>query len=90
VAEHRRDHPPHVEALLAAGQATAEVEVVDVGRVERRHLVERGTHDRRRQVVRTQRAQRALAGAADRGAGGGDDDGVAVRHGGHALNLTGG
>ena len=40
VAEQDGDHPGHVEALLAAGQAAAEHQVVDVGGVELGHLVE--------------------------------------------------
>ena len=43
------------------------------------HLVQRGPHDGGGEVVGAQVAQRALDGAADRGAGGGDDDGVAGR-----------
>jgi hypothetical protein len=74
VAEQRRHHPAHVEALLAARQAAAEVQVVDVLRVELGHLVQRRSHDGGGEVVGTEVAQRSLDGPADRGPGGGDDD----------------
>ena len=51
----------HVEALLAAGKAASENEIVDVGRVERRDLVECGSNHRRRQIVGAQVDQRTLA-----------------------------
>ena len=84
VAEQGGDHAGHVEALLAAGQAAAQVEVVDVARVELRHLVQGGPDDRGGEVVGAQLAQGALGGAADRGAGGGDDDGF----GGFTIRVT--
>ena len=59
---------------LAAGQAAAEVEVVDRVRVEAGHLVQRGLHDQGGQVVGPEVLERPLVGAADGGAGGGDDD----------------
>ena len=46
-----RDRRGHVEALLARRLGAAEHQVVDVGGVERGHLVERGPHDRRGEVV---------------------------------------
>jgi len=52
VAELHGDHPAKVEALLTTGQPAAEHQVVDVGRVELRHLVQRRPHHLRRQVVR--------------------------------------
>ena len=61
------------------GQAAAEVVVVDRRRVELGDLGQRGLDDRRGQVVGTEVLERALVGAADGGAGGGDDDGF--RHG---------
>jgi hypothetical protein len=73
-AEQGGDHPGHVEALLASGQAAAQVEVFDQGAVELRNLVQRGVDDGGGEVVGTQILQRALDGAADRGAGSGDDD----------------
>jgi hypothetical protein len=83
VAEQRGDHAAHVEALLAAGQAAAEVQIVDGGRVELRNLVQRGPHDGGGEVVGAQVAQRPLERAADGGAGGGDDDSFR-----HALEGT--
>ena len=74
------DDPGHVVAALAAGQAAAEVEVVDRVRVEARHLVQRGLDDQRRQVVGAEVLERPLVGAADGGAGGGNDD--CLGHGG--------
>ena len=72
--EHR-DHPGQVVALLAGGLAAAEHQVVDLGRVQRGHLGQRGAHDLDGQVVGAHVLERALEGAADRRAGGGDDDG---------------
>ena len=66
----------HVEALLAAGQAAAEHQVVDLRGVELRHLVQRGAHHLRGQVVGPDVLERALARTADGGAGGGDDHGL--------------
>ena len=77
------DDAAHVEAALAARQAAAEVEVVDRRAVELGHLVERGAHDRRREVVGPQVLERALARPADGRAGGGDDDGL-----GHTYHPT--
>ena len=74
-AEQDGDDAAHVVALLAAGQAAAEHQVVDVGRVERGHLVQRGADDGGGEVVGPEVLQRPLEGAADGGAGGGDDDG---------------
>jgi hypothetical protein len=53
VAEQDGDHPRHVESLLAAGQAAAEDEVADVGRVQLRDLGQRGGHDLPGQVIGT-------------------------------------
>ena len=47
VAQHDGDDAADVEALLTAGQAAAHHQVVDRGRVELRHLVQRGPHDLR-------------------------------------------
>jgi hypothetical protein len=80
VAEHDGDHPGHVEALLTTGQPAAEHEVVQRRRVQLRDLVQRGLHDRGGQVVRAEPGHGALGGAADRGTGGGDYDGLG--HGG--------
>src|SRR5262249_41012750 len=88
VPEQDRDHARHVEAGLAAGQTTAEVQVGDVARVELRHLVERGADDRRRQVVGAASGEGSLEGAADAGAGGGDDNGVVRVECGHAAHVT--
>jgi hypothetical protein len=73
MAEQQRHDATHVEAALAARQAAAEHQVVDVGRVERRDLVEGGLHDGRGEVVGTQILQRTLERAADRGPGGRND-----------------
>ena len=70
VAEGDGDDAGQVEALLAAGQAAAEEQVVDLVRVEGGHLVERGPDDLGGEVVRTQVDERAFGGSADRGAGG--------------------
>lgn len=64
------DDTAQVVALLAAGQATAEHQVVDVLRVQLRDLREGGRDDRGGQVVGAQVLQRALESAADGGAGG--------------------
>ena len=80
------DDPGHVEAALAAGQAAAEVDVVDRVPVESGHLVEGGAHDGGGEVVGTQVLQGALAGAADGGTGSGDDDGL--RHASHPTVPT--
>ena len=69
------DDPRHVVAGLAARQPAAEVVVVDRLRVQLGDLGQRGLDDRRGQVVGTELGERALVGAADGGAGGGDDDG---------------
>jgi hypothetical protein len=82
-AEQRADHAGHVEALLAAGQAAAQVEIFDVPRIELGDLVERGSDYGGGEVVRTKVAQRSLNGTADRGPGGGDND--SFRHGCHAT-----
>ena len=74
-AEQDRDDAAHVVALLAAGQAAAEHQVVDVGGVERGHLVQRRPDDGGGEVVGTQVLQRPLERAADGRAGGRDDDG---------------
>ncbi len=57
MAEQDGDHPGHVEALLAAGQAAAEIEVVDGAGIELGDLLQRGTHDGGGEVVGTQVAQ---------------------------------
>ena len=74
-AEQDADDAAHVVALLAAGQAAAEHQVVDVGRVERGHLVQGGADDGGGQVVGAEVLERPLERAADGGAGGRDDDG---------------
>ncbi len=58
------------------------------GRVELRHLVEHRPDDRGGQVIGAQFPQRSFAGSADRGAGGGDDDGVGGVQCGHAAHVT--
>ena len=73
-----------LKPLSPPGQAAAQVDVVDRVPVEGRDLVEGGPHDRGGEVVGAQVLQRPLAGAADGGAGGGDDDGL-----GHAFTLDG-
>ena len=69
VGGHPRELDPH------RGQ-----HVVDRGGVERRDLVQHRADHARGEVVRADGGQRALEGATDRGAGGGDDDGLS--HGG--------
>jgi hypothetical protein len=59
-AQQHRDDAAHVVALLPAGQAATEHEVVDVGGVELGHLVQRRADDGRGQVVRAQVLERAL------------------------------
>ena len=77
-------HPAHVEARLAAGQAAAEDEVLDLAAVELGDLVEHPRDHRRGEVVGPQVDERALQGAADGRPAGGDDDGF-----GHELaNLS--
>ena len=69
VAEFDGDDAGHVEALLAARQAAAQDQVVDLVRVQRRHLVQCGAHHLRRQVVGPHADQRPFHGAADRRTG---------------------
>ena len=64
-----------VVAGLAGRLAAAQDHVLDVAPVERRHLVQHGVDDERREVVGPQVLQRPLHGPADRGAGGRDDHG---------------
>ena len=78
--EEHGDDTRQVEAALTAGASTAEENVVDGVRVERRHLLQDRTDDLGRQVVGSQVDQRPSAGAADGGASGSDDDGL-----GHAV-----
>src|SRR5690606_17469343 len=68
------DHLGHVVALLTPGQAAPEHQVVDVVRVELRHLCERGADDLDREVVGTHVLERPLEGAADRRPRRGHDD----------------
>jgi hypothetical protein len=65
VAELDGDHAGHVEALLAAGQAAAQDQVVDLVGVERLDFVECGAHHLRGQVVRPDADQRPFHGAPD-------------------------
>ena len=76
VAEQDRDDAGHVRALLVARLRAPEQEVVELGGVHPRHLRERRGDDGRGQVVGADVDERALPGAADGGAGGGNDDGV--------------
>ena len=69
VAELDGDDAGHVEALLAAGQAAAQDQVVDLVRVQRRHLVQRGAHHLRGEVVGPHADQRPFHGAPDRRTG---------------------
>jgi hypothetical protein len=57
VAEQHGDDAGHVEALLTAGQAAAQVEVFDLARVELRDLAERGGDDGGGEVVRAYLAE---------------------------------
>ena len=82
VAEQHGDHPGHVEALLAAGQAAAEQQVVDVVRVELRHLGQRGRDHLSGQVVRPDTGEGTLERAANRGSRRRDDNCV-----GHGTGL---
>ena len=79
VAEQHRDHPGHVEPLLAAGQPAAEHQIVDLGRIELWHLGQRGPHQLHGQVIGPDRGERPLERATDRGSGGGDDHGFGHR-----------
>jgi hypothetical protein len=65
VAELDGDHAGHVEALLAARQAAAQDQVVDLVGIERLHLVECGAHHLGRQVVGSDTDQRPFHGAPD-------------------------
>ena len=69
VAEFDGDDAGHVEALLATGQAAAQDQVVDLVGVQPLHLVQRGAHHLRRQVVGPDADQRPFHGAADRRTG---------------------
>jgi len=64
-----------VEAGLAGGLCAAHDQVVDLARVQRGHLVQRGAHHLGGEVVGSDVDQRPLHGPADRRAGGGNDDG---------------
>jgi hypothetical protein len=85
-AEQRRDHPGHVEALLAAGESAAEQDVVDRVRLERRDLVQRRLDDRRGEVVGPHVLERPLERPADRRPRGRDDDGF--DHGGGSSSSV--
>ena len=74
------DDARQIEAGLTAGQAATQDEVVDLVRIERGHLVERGPYHLDGQVVGPHGYQRSLHGAADRRTGSGDYDGF--RHDG--------
>jgi hypothetical protein len=75
VAQLDGDRAAHVEPGLTARQAAAQHQVVDVGGVELRHLVQRRSDHLHGQVVGPHADQRTLVGAADRRTRGGDDDG---------------
>jgi hypothetical protein len=64
-----------VEAGFAGGLPTAPDDVFDLRGVERGELVEDGADHERREVVGTAVDERTFVGAADRRAGGRDDDG---------------
>ncbi|OJZ64122.1 hypothetical protein BRW65_29280 [Mycobacterium paraffinicum] len=70
-----RDVAGDLEALLTAGQSTAQVEIVDIGYVEGRNLCQCYGNHLRGEVVRSHIDQRALSGPTDRETGGGDDHG---------------
>ncbi len=69
------DQAAHVEALRAFRHGAAHDHVVDVGRVEARHAGERALDHGSAEVFRAHLGEGAFAGFADRGAGGGNDDG---------------
>ena len=79
------DAPGEVHALLLLREAAADHHVVDLARRQRRHLLERGLDGERGEVVGAGVDERALGGAADRRARGGDDHGFW-----HAPILTDG
>jgi hypothetical protein len=81
------DDAAHVVALLATGETDAEHQVVDVARVEGRHLGQRCLHDGGGEVVGAHVLQGALEGAADGGAGGADDD--CFGHGSSTMRGSG-
>src|SRR5690606_24917648 len=83
-AQQDRHDPRHVVALLAAGQPTAEQEVVDLARVQLRNLGHRGADHLGGEVVGPHVLERTLEGAADRRARGGDDD--CLGHGNSCLS----
>ena len=72
MAHHDGDHAPHVEPRLPAGQATTEIEIVDVVGRQLRNLGESGRDRGGRQIVRSHVLERPLAGTSDGGAGGRD------------------
>jgi hypothetical protein len=51
------DNSRDIEALLATRQSAPQHQVVDLARIELRHLVESGAHDGRGEVVRPQLRQ---------------------------------
>jgi hypothetical protein len=75
VPEQDRYNTPHVEALLAAGKAAAEHQIVNLARVELRKLVQRRPDHQRGQVVGSHGHERALRRPADGGARCRDDHG---------------
>src|SRR5581483_6424713 len=79
--EQRRD-AGDVRACLAGRLSAPPQDVLDEAAVELGDLVEQRRDDERRHVVGPDVDERALVGPADRGAGGGDDDGF-----GHGLLL---
>ncbi len=68
------DDARQVVARLAGGLADAQVQVGDVARIEPGTLASAACDHLDGEVVRTHVLERALDGAADRRAGGGDDD----------------
>ncbi len=76
IAELGGHHLGHIESGLAAGLSTTEHQIIDVGGVQRRNLVQGGADHLGGKVVRAHAHQRTLARAADRRASERDDDGL--------------
>lgn len=84
VAEFDGEHAADVVATLSGGLADTPVDVLDVGRVEFGNLRQCGGNHLARELVGADVLQGPLPGAADRGAGMGDNHGFR-----HVAQITG-
>jgi hypothetical protein len=80
VTQFDSDRAADVESGLATGLAATHHQVVDVARIQRRHLVQRCAHHLGGEVVRPHLDERTFGGAADGRTRGRNNDGF--RHDG--------